>query len=356
MELVPPCVVQSRMKRDGRILAHNTLEEMRVLAVQRMREGEHPADVAASFGLNRSWAYKCRAAARGRGHGVKALRSTKGTGRPRKLTAAQEQQAFRWVNGKRPDQYGFDFGLWTRQIVQELLLQRFDVKLSLASIGAMLARLGLTAQKPLQRAYQRDPEAVARWKSETFPAIAAEAKTNGAEVLFWDESGFRADAVHGKTWAPRGQTPVIDRPGQRQSISAASAVSAKGAFWFATYEGALSGELFVGLLQQLMYRRKNPVRLVLDGLPAHKKAIVKEYVASTEGKLSLHFLPGYAPDLNPDELVWSHAKRTGVARSPLKAGEKLQCRVDEQLQCIAADTVLVRSFFRHPSVSYITDL
>ena len=105
-----------------------------------------------------------------------------------------------------------------------------------------------------------------------------------------------------------------------------------------------------------MYRRKNPVRLVLDGLPAHKKAIVKEYVASTEGKLSLHFLPGYAPDLNPDELVWSHAKRTGVARSPLKAGEKLQCRVDEQLQCIAADTVLVRSFFRHPSVSYITDL
>jgi transposase len=351
-----PHCVQWLMKRDGRTLAHNTLEEMRVLAVQRMNEGEHPAAVAASFGMNRSWAYKCKAAARGRGRGLKALRSTKGTGRPRKLTSAQERQVFRWVNGKRPDQHGFDFGLWTRQIVQELLLLHFEVRLSLASIGALLARLGLTAQKPLQRAYQRDPAAVARWKSEIFPAIATEAQASEAEILFWDESGFRADSVHGKTWSKKGQTPVIDRPGQRQSISAASAVSAKGAFWFATYSGALTGELFVELLKQLMRKRRKPVRLIVDGLPAHKKAIVKEYVASTAGKLTLHFLPGYAPDLNPDELVWSHAKRTGVARSPLKAGEKLQCRVDDQLQAIADDSALVRSFFKHPSVSYISDL
>jgi transposase len=118
----------------------------------------------------------------------------------------------------------------------------------------------------------------------------------------------------------------------------------------------LTGELFVELLKKMMHRRKKPVRLVVDGLPAHKKALVKDYVASTAGKLTLHFLPGYAPDLNPDELVWSHAKRTGVARSPLKAGEKLQCRVEEQLQNIANNTALVKSFFRHPSVSYITDL
>lgn len=344
------------MKRDGRKLAHNTLEEMRVLAVQRMSEGEHPAVVSASLGMNRSWAYKCRAAAKGRGRDLKALRSTKGTGRPRKLTPAQERQVFSWVNGKRPDQYGFGFGLWTRQIVQELLLARFGVELSLASVGALLARLGLTAQKPLERAYQRDPEAVARWKNETFPSIATEAKSSGAEILFWDESGFRADAVHGKTWAVRGQTPVIERPGQRQSISAASAVSAKGAFWFATYQGGLTGELFALLLQKMMYRRKKPVRLVVDGLPAHKKAVVKDFVASLQGKLTLHFLPGYAPDLNPDELVWSHAKRTGVARSPLKAGENLQCRVDAQLQTIANNKALIKSFFRHPSVSYITDL
>jgi transposase len=188
--------------------------------------------------MHRSWAYKCRATARDRGCGIKALRSTKGTGRPRTLTPAQEAQVFRWVNGMRPDQYGFDFGMWTRQVVQELLLSRFEVTLSLASIGALLARLGLTPQKPLQRAYQRDPAAVERWKHETFPAIAAQTQASAAEILFWDESGFRADAMHGKTSAKRGDTPVIERPGQRQPISAASAVSARGAYWFATYEGA----------------------------------------------------------------------------------------------------------------------
>lgn len=344
------------MKRDGRKLAHNTLEEMRIMAVQRMKEGEHPAQVAASFGFHRSWAYKCLAAVRGRGKGIRALRSTKGTGRPRSLTRSQERQVFRWVNGKRPDQYGFDFGLWTRQIVKELLQQRFGIDLSLASVGTLLARLGLSAQKPLERAYQRDAQAVERWKQQTYPELAAQAKRDKADILFWDESGFRADAVHGKTWAPKGQTPVVQRPGQRQSISAASAVSANGAFWYATYQGALTGELFVDLLKSMMQGRKRPVKLVVDGLPAHKKAIVKEYVLSTEGMLSLHFLPGYAPDLNPDELVWSYAKRTGVARSPLKAGEKLQCRVESQLQQMASDTALIKSFFRHPSVSYISDL
>jgi hypothetical protein len=108
---------------------------------------------------------------------------------------------------------------------------------------------------------------------------------------------------------------------------------------------------------RLVARLMSPdVQLVVDGLPAHKKALVKDYVASTAGKLTLHFLPGYAPDLNPDEMVWSHAKRTEMTRSPLKAGEKLQCRVHAQLQDIANDPALVKSFFRHPSVSYITDL
>ena len=306
------------MKRDGRSLAHNTLEEMRILAVQRMAGGEHPNDVAVSFGMHRSWAYKVRSQARGRGRGVRALRSSKGTGRPRKLTRAQEQQVLRWINGKNPMQYGFDFGLWTRNLVRELVQREFDVTLSLASIGTMLARLNLTPQKPLQRAYQRDPEAIGRWQRDTYPSIARQARKENADIFFWDESGFRADSVHGRTWAPCGETPVVERPGQRQSMSAASAVNSKGAFWFATYEGGLSGELFVTLLKKLMFNRKKAVHLVVDGLPAHKKAIVKEYVASTQGKLTLHFLPGYAPDLNPDELVWSHVTRTGVARRPLQ--------------------------------------
>lgn len=342
------------MKRDGRAVSRSALEEMRVMALHRMREGESPSEVAASFGLHRGWAYKVLVKAKGRGE--RALLSTKGTGRPRALTLAQERQVFRWVNGKNPRQYGFDFGLWTRQIVRELVAQKFSVTLSLASIGALLARVGLTPQKPLQQAYQRDPAAVARWQQETYPAIVRKAKRDKAEIYFWDESGFRADSVHGTTWGAKGQTPVVKVPGQRQGISAASAVNSKGGFWFATYSGGLNGERFVELLRLMMKWRRRPVHLVVDGLPAHKTKAVRAYIDSLQGKLTLHFLPGYAPDLNPDELVWSYTKRTGVSRSPLRAGEKLSDRVHAQLAEIAARPELVRSFFRHPSVAYISDL
>ena len=138
---------------------------------------------------------------------------------------------------------------------------------------------------------------------------------DGGEVFFWDESGFRADAVHGRTWGKKGQTPVVERPGQRQTISAASAVNAKGGFWYCTYEGGLTAELFVHLLRQLMRHRVRPVRLVVDGLPAHKTRLVKDYVALTKGRLTLHFLPGYAPDLNPDELVCTRLRWSASARA-----------------------------------------
>lgn len=347
--------VEERMKRDGRTLDHKTLEEIRRMAVQRVREGEKPSVVIASFGFNRPVIYKWLKAVAGRGRGLQALRSTRGTGRPRSLTPAQERQVFRWINGRDPRQYKLEFGLWTRRIVALLIKRKFGIGLGVTAVGALLAKLGLTPQKPLQRAYQRDPQAIERWQREVYPAIVRRAKREGADIFFWDESGFRADTVHGKTWGLRGKTPVVYRPGQRQSISAASALNARGAFWFCTYKGALNGERFVELLKQLMRHRKRGLHLIVDGLPAHKKAVVKQYVQSIGGKLTLHFLPGYAPDLNPDELVWSHVKRTGTARNPLQKGEQLQDRIDAELLALQRDRPLVRSFFQAPSVAYIAD-
>ena len=343
------------MKRDGRSFDHGTLEAIRMMAVERVREGEQPSAVIASYGFNRTTIYKWLAATSEPGKAVKALRSRPASGRPRSLTPSQEKQVFRWINGRDPRQYGFDFGLWTRLIVALLIEQKFGIRLGVTAVGALLARLGLTPQKPLQRAYQRDPEAIARWQSERYPDIAKQAKAAGGEVYFWDESGFRANTVHGKTWAKQGETPVVERPGQRQSISAASAVNARGAFWYCTYEGGLTAELFVKLLKRMMRGRAKPVHLVVDGLPAHKTKLVKEYVASTSGMLTLHFLPGYAPELNPDELVWSHMKRSGVARSPLRRGEKLKHKIEAQLAKIKRMPQLVRSFFQAPTVAYITD-
>ena len=305
--------------------------------------------------MNRTSIYRWLRAEADSGQGERALLARPITGRPSKLTLSQQAQVLGWIDGNDPRQYGLGVGLWTRQIVVVLIEQMLGLRMGVTAVGRMLARLGLTPQKPLQRAYQRDPKAIERWKRETWPAIAAKARQDAADIYFWDESGFRADTVHGKTWARRGQTPVVERPGQRQSISAASAVSAKGGFWYATYPGALDAQRFIELLRKLMQRRRKPLHLVVDGLPAHKTVSVREYVASTQGKLSLHVLPGYAPDLNPDELVWSHVKRTGVARSPLRAGEKLEIRIEQQLREMQKNRRLIRSFFRAPDVAYIWD-
>src|SRR5215471_2447769 len=194
----------------------------------------------------------------------------KGTGRPAKLTKSQQRRVFRWINGKDPRQYGFDFGLWTRRIVAELIAERFGIALSLATVGKLLASLDLTPQKPLTRAYERDPMAIESWKQQTYPKLAARAKRQGAEIYFWDESGFRADAVQGTTWGMRGETPIVEVPGKRQTISAASAVNATGAFWFVTYQGGMTAALFIALLKTIMRRRREPLFLVLDSLPAHK--------------------------------------------------------------------------------------
>ena len=324
------------------------------MAVERVQEGEAASAVIASYGFCRTTIYKWLTKVK-RGGSGDPLRSRKGTGRPSKLTARQQQQVFRWINGKDPRQYGFDFGLWTRRIVAELIAERFGVELSLASVGKLLASLHLTPQKPLTHAYERDPVAIGAWKRETYPKLAARAKREGAEIYFWDESGFRADTVQGKTWGMRGHTPIVEVPGSRQSISAASAVNAKGAFWFVTYKGGMTAELFVALLKVIMRGRRKPLFLVLDSLPAHKAKMVQAYVESTKGKLELHFLPGYAPELNPDELVWNYVKRTGTAKRPLRSGESLQDRIEADLQAVQNDRALVKSFFRAPSVAYIID-
>jgi transposase len=137
------------MKRDGRSFDHGTLEAIRMMAVERVREGERPSAVIASYGFNRTTIYKWLTAASEPRKGVKALRSKPASGRPRSLTPGQEMQVFRWINGRDPRQYGFDFGLWTRQVVAQLIEQKFGIRLGVTAVGALLAKLGLTPQKPL---------------------------------------------------------------------------------------------------------------------------------------------------------------------------------------------------------------
>lgn len=338
-------------RRDGRSLSHEVLEEIRKNAIQRVRDGEDPSTVIASFGFCRTTIYKwMRAAKRG---GIGALSSTKAPGRRPKLTPTQESQVRRWINGKDPRQYGFDFGLWTRHIVRQLIWDRFQIEMNVISVGRLLARLGITPQKPLRRAYERDPVAIEKWQREEFPALRKRAKRLGADIFFLDEAGIRSDAALARTWAPRGETPVVQTSGRRQSINAISAVNSRGAFWYETYTEKLDAAVFIRFLRHFR-RGRGRILLVLDNLRVHKAKTVAQYVQSLRGKLELHFLPGYAPDLNPDEFVWNHLRHKGVTKIPLMKGESLHRRVEQDLAKLRRSPSTIRALFRAPSVAYVT--
>jgi transposase len=338
------------MRIDGRTLSHETSETIRKLAVRRVKEGERPSSVIESYGLCRTTIYKwLRAARRG---GEAALKARKHPGRTPTLTPRQKLQVRGWINGKDPRQYGFDFGLWTRQIVAALIEQKFGVHIGVTAVGRLLAELDITPQKPLRRAYERDPAAIKRWTTEMFPRLRVRAKRVGAKIFFLDEAGVRSDQVLGRTWGLRGQTPEVATSGRRQSVSAISAVNARGAFWYEIYTERLNASRFLELLKHFIRGRKGPVFLVLDGHPAHIAKAVAQYVQSLKGRLELHFLPGYAPELNPDEFVWNHLKGQGVSKKPLRRDESLRSRVQTDLAAIKSRPALVRSFFHAPSVAY----
>jgi len=342
------------MKIDGRTLDHKTLEHLRVTACRRVLEdGELPAVVAASLGFCRTSIYPWLR--RVQDEGYEALAEKIAEGPPPKLTEKQRQRVKRWMVGKDPRQYGFEFGLWTRRIVQQMIQDKFGQELCLSSVGKLLAQLELTPQKPLRRAYERDPAAIKEWLQETYPQLRGRARKHGAKIYFLDETGFSSEPNLRRTYGLKGKTPVVKTSGHRQKVNVISAVSAQGAFWCQVYTHTLKQGSFIEFLKELMASRREKVFLVLDSHPAHIAHSVKEYVQSTQGKLELHFLPPYAPDLNPDEFVWNYLKGTGVARKPLRKNESLKQRVEADLAKLKGDRKLLRSFFKAESVVYASD-
>lgn len=341
-------------KIDGRTLNHKALEHIRILAVKRVVEdGEAPSAVMASLGLCRTSIYPWLRQYEEKG--MEALVEKIAQGPEPKLSEKQRQQVKRWILGKDPRQYGFDFGLWSRRIVQALIQEKLGIELGLTAVGRLLASLEITPQKPLRRAYERDPAAVQAWVVEDYPKLKKRAKRLGAKIFFLDEAGFQSDPPLGRTYGLKGKTPVVRTSGQRQSLNVISAVNARGEFWAVTYTGKLDAEAFVAFLENFMHGRRGKVCLVVDGHPAHKANVVKAYVQQLQGHLELHFLPPYAPDLNPDEFVWSHMKNNGVSKKPLKQNESLRKRIEQDLSALKENRALVRSFFCAESVAYTKD-
>ena len=168
-----------------------------MLAVRRVTsDGEAPSVVMESLGLCRTTIY--RWLRRFEEKGLEGLVEQICQGPTPTLNEKQRQQVCRWIIGKDPRQHGFDFGLWTRRIVQTMLLEKMGVDFCLTSVGKLLASLNITPQKPLRRAYERDPEAVSLWQEETYPKLKQRAKKLGAQIFFLDEAGFQSDPPLGR--------------------------------------------------------------------------------------------------------------------------------------------------------------
>ena len=339
-------------ENDGRKLDHRTLEVLRLRAVEQVEAGAHPEEVATTLGLHRKTVYGWLA--KFREGGREALAAKPVPGRPPKLSGAQIARLYELIVGANPAQFSFEFALWTREMVRQVIRREFKVALSVVSVGRLLRTMGLSPQRPLYRAYQQNPEAVQRWKQEQFPAIRTQAKAEGATIYFADEAGIRSDYHAGTTWAPIGRTPIVRTTGARFSLNMLSAVSAQGALRFMVHEGTVNTTAFIDFCTRLLRDADGPVYLVVDGHPAHRARATTEFVASTGGRLRLFLLPAYSPELNPDEWVWKNVKHDRTGKTTVTSKDDLKATVISALRRLQKLPALVRGFFADPCLRYIT--
>jgi transposase len=294
----------------------------RMQGIKMVKSGMPVDDVAKFFGVSRRSVYGWLSAfAKG---GQNALIAKDGAGRPPKVSAEQMHWIADTVRNKTPNQLSFEFGLWTLRLIGQLIERQFDMRLSLPTLGKIMAQLGFTAQRPLYRAYEQDATLVQRWLNDELPALRARAKVKGAQILFADEASMRSDYHAGTTWEPRGQTPIVPVTGQRNSVNMISAISSGGQLQFMLVDGRATAEVFKQFLEKLMLGAHQPIILVVDGHPIHKAKLVAQYVEETNGMLELYFLPPYSPQLNPDEQVWKNIKERVAKQCP---PDKYQLRI-----------------------------
>jgi transposase len=336
--------------RDARRLKHAQLTELRKRGVAAVQDGESPEDVARVLGVNRTTVYGWLALYRN--GGWQRLDARKRGGRKHKLDGRAMAWVYKTITNGDPRQYRFTFALWTSQIIRILIRRKFGISLSRASVCRLLNQLGLSAQRPLWRAYQQDPERVERWLNEEFPKIRRDAKRLGAEIWFADEAGVRSDAHAGTTWGPRGRTPIVSTTGARFGLNLISAVSRQGHFRFMCVSGRVNADVFIRFLKRLIHNSQKMVFLIVDGHPTHKALKVRRYVETISKNLRLFCLPPYSPELNPDEHVWNDLKNNGIGRKVITGPNQMKREVLSHLCFLQKSPERVRSFFRAPETAY----
>lgn len=334
-----------------RALAAPAQESLRLRVVRVVQAGMSQAEAARVFGVSRqsvnAWEQRRREG------GLRAVRS-RPRGRPRILELKPYQAAItvRLITDHCPDQLKLPFVLWTREAVRDLIARRFGVRLSVWTVGRSLRRWGFTPQKPLRRAYEQNPAAVRRWLKKQYPAIRALAQRERAMIFWGDETGMRSDHQAGRSWGRRGQTPVIPGTGKRFRCNLISAITNRGKLAFMVFKGRFTAKGCVTFLRRLIRHARRKVFVIVDAHPVHVAAYVEGWVARHRRQVRLFFLPGYSPELNPDECLNQDVKTNAVGRKRPRHPGELMANVRRFMWSTQRRPEKVRRYFRHPNVRY----
>lgn len=328
---------------DGRSFSHEVLEHYRFRAIELHKGGKKISEIAHFFGVHRGsvsrWITVCKR------KGEDELRSKKAQGPSYKLTAKEMKEL---LNIFREDamQYGFGTPLWTCKRVQHIIQKKFGKKIHTTNVMRWLKKWGFTNQKPEHRAHQRDEKAVQRWLKEEWPKIKEHCIRWQAVLYFQDESGVSLTAVMGKTWAPKGKTPLVKTTGNRGGLCVTSAISPAGKMLFRIEKKKVDAEKHIEFIKQILKHHPNRKIIVIeDRAPAHRSKKVNTFVEQHKNKLTIYRIPSYAPDLNPDEHVWKYLKAYQLKSHQAKTTDELRNLVKRKMQSIQRKKGLVNSFF-----------
>jgi len=270
----------------------------------------------------------------------------------RRLTLRQEKAIQKAITDMTPDQLKMPFALWTREAVGELIHQRFKIKLPVRTLGEYLKRWGFTPQKPKRRDYEQQPEVVRQWLDEQYPSIEAKARQEGADIYWGDETGVNNQDQVGRSYAPRGKTPVRQSMAKKVSVSMISAVTNRGQLRFMVYRRGMTAKLFLEFLKRLVKSSPAKVILIVDNLRAHKAKLVQDWLIGKEDEIELFYLPPYSPELNPDEYLNNTLKKQLGAQPPASSVQEQQARIRKQMQSNQKRPGLIASLFNAMPVRY----
>ena len=339
---------------DARRLSPAEQHERRRQVIRAYKRNLSKRQISRDVGL--SYSATCKIIDRYEAEGMAALAPrTRGrrSGEKRALSAEQEAQICRTICDKRPEQLKMEFALWSRAAVRELIERDFKVSLHLRSVGKYLQRWGFTPQKPIKRAYEQSPEAVRTWLDETYPAIAERAKEEHAEIHWGDETALDNTDVRGRSYAPRGQTPVaMAVGGTRQKLSMIASVTNQGKARWMIIDGAFNHEKLIEFFKALVADTDHKVFLILDNLGVHHCKPVKAWLADHTEQIEVFYLPSYSPELNPEERLNADLKHVIGRKVPVRTKAKLWAAAEQHMTTIGNEPDRVKAYFRDPRVKY----